>query len=131
MIAVCSAITAMFFLFIAGIGHLSPINDHVFLSTLFDGYQLNGYVDRHIGRFTPLASQEYALASRLLWPSATLFYIIHAAKMVLCAGLLLFCLNLSGARPWLVFAMWLSVFLSPGFAHSSVVLQAGNSTNRF
>jgi hypothetical protein len=121
----CSVCITALFLFVVSIGQLSPINDHMFLSNLFQGKAFSGYVDRGLGRFTPLASQEYAIGSRLLGPSATLFYAIHATKMAICAVLLLYCLKLTRAGTWTIFALWISVFFSIGFAHSSVVLQAG------
>jgi hypothetical protein len=124
-IVACTAITAMLFLFVASTGHLSPINDHVFVNTLFEGRAFGGYVDRTIGRFTPLASMEYALASRLLWPSATLFYLIHATKIAITAGLLLYALSLAGARGWLAFGLWFASIVTIGFGYSAMVLQAG------
>jgi hypothetical protein len=125
LIIFCATSTSALFLFVATIGHLAPINDHVFLGTLFDGKVFAGYVDRALGRFTPLASMEYTLVSRLLWPSATLFYVLHAAKMALTAGVLLWALRAAGAGAWLSFAAWCATFFSTDFGYSAVILQAG------
>ncbi|CAN7474762.1 hypothetical protein LJR034_003094 [Caballeronia sp. LjRoot34] len=121
----CAAATAAFFAFIAHIGSLNPINDHAFLANVFQGYPFPGYIDRHLGRFTPLASQEYAWVSRLLSPSAQLFYVVHALKMAASCALLLYCLILLRAGSWLALSLWCSVFFSVGFVYSSVIVQAG------
>jgi hypothetical protein len=114
----------MFFLFIVSIGHLSPINDHTFLLYQYQGLPLPWFIDPGMGRFIPLAAQEYNIVARLLWPSATLFYIVHAAKMVLSAALLLIGMKMAGARLWLIFSLWCAVFFSVGFGFSSVVMES-------
>jgi hypothetical protein len=124
LIIFCTISVTALFVFVIDIRNLAPI-DHALLETIFQGKYWPGYVERHLGRYTPLTSMEYAWAARLLEPSAPLFYLIHAIKMALAAAGLLYCVRLSRARLGLALATWAMVFFSIGFNYSSVILQAG------
>jgi hypothetical protein len=104
---------------------LSPIDDHQFIRTLFQGKDFGAYISPELGRFFPLMAQEYVLASKLFKPDPGIFYAINAFKALL-AGLLLFsALILAGGRNLAIAVLWGIVAGSIGFANAAVRLQVG------
>ena len=121
----CAAFAAALFTFILTIRGLSPIDDHWFLVSLFQGKHFDAFINRALGRFYPFVGQEYALAAAIFSPSSWLFHLIEAVKMFVAAGLLLSCLLLTQARPLVVAVIWSSTFFSIGFTDASVRLLVG------
>lgn len=125
LIVFTTALVSAFFMFIISVRGLSPIDDHQFLVTVFQGKHFNAYIDRSLGRFFPFTGQEYIFASKLFAPSSWLFHLIEALKMAACAALLLFCLMLTQANSWTIATLWSATFFSLGFADASVRLLVG------
>jgi hypothetical protein len=121
----CAICVTVVFGMILSIDSLSPINDHQFIVSLFQGKHFGAYVDHAQGRFTPLSSQEYALAARWFGASSFLFHLIHAVQAALCGVALFLCLRLSTKNTFVCAILWISVFFSIGFLYSSAILQAG------
>lgn len=108
---------------ITSINGFGPIDDHVFIKTLFQGRSFGYYIEPSVGRFLPLTSQEYSLAAKLLKPTPSLFYGISALK-TLFSGLLLFAvLATTRARTLAIIVMWMLVMYAIGFANASTRLQ--------
>ena len=90
----CVGVTATFMVWVVGSTGLGPLDDHLFIGTIFQGKEFGAYVNPETGRFYPLTAQKYVVAAKLFEPSAQMFYLINAFKLVLCGGLLFFCLAL-------------------------------------
>ena len=121
----CVSILIGLLLFAKSINGLSPIDDHQFIRSMFQGKSFGAYILPDLGRFIPLASQEYALASLAFKPSANMFHVIAGFKTFLCGALLLFAIRLTGVGPRASGTLWLTVVLSVGFANASTRLQIG------
>lgn len=95
------------------------------MRTIFQGKEFGSYVMPELGRFFPLTAQEYVLAAKLFGPSAQMFYLINAFKIVLCGGLLFFCLALTGLGNFASAILWSTVIFSMGVANTLFRLSAG------
>lgn len=104
---------------------LGPLDDHRFVSTLFQGKSFDAYVSPELGRFIPLTAQEYGFVAKFVEPTPFLFYALGAIKVLLAGGLLFYCLSLTGARNLAVVVLWSVVALSIGFANAAFRLQVG------
>lgn len=121
----CVAVVVAFMVWVAGTAGLGPIDDHHFIRTIFLGKEFGSYVMPELGRFFPLTAQEYVLAAKLFGPSAQMFYLINAFKIVLCGGLLFFCLALTGLGNFALAILWTTVMFSMGIANTLFRLSAG------
>lgn len=121
----CFSILIGFLLFAKSINGLSPIDDHQFIRSIFQGKPFGAYILPDLGRFIPLTSQEYVLASLAFKPSPNLFHVIAGFKTFLCGLLLLFAIRLIGVGPRASGMLWVTVVLSVGFANASTRLQIG------
>ena len=121
----CAAVVAALLVWVVGVAGLGPIDDHQFIGTLFQGRDFPGYVNAELGRYFPLTAQEYVIAAKVFGPSAQLFYLINALKLVLCGGLLYFCLALSGLGNRASAILWSAVMFSMGIANTLFRLSAG------
>jgi hypothetical protein len=119
---VCLSILTMWAQTVTGFG---PIDDHRFISTIFLGKDFGIYVMPELGRFIPLTSQEYVIASNIFGTSAHLFHIISAIKVFLCGGLLLLCLVKIKASNATVVVLWVCAIFSIGLANATIRLQIG------
>jgi hypothetical protein len=102
-----------------------PIDDHVLISTIFQGKSFGFYISKEMGRFFPLLAQEYVILARLFEPTPLLFNIVGLIKIFLVGLFLLYCLILTGARHIVVIILWLTVMFSVGMANASFRLQVG------
>ena len=121
----CLASLVVLTIWILGINGFGPIDDHRFISTIFQGKDFGAYVSPELGRFIPLTAQEYVLAAKVFEPSPNLFFVISAIKALLCGLLLLHCLPLTRAGNWTVAILWAVVIFSIGFANAAFRLQVG------
>jgi hypothetical protein len=122
---ICAAITVALVIYLMGMNGLSPIDDHTFVNSLFQGKNFPMYIIPNLGRFMPATAREYEVAAALFGPSPILFHIIGALKAALCCGLLLWCLILARVRTSLMIALWLALVFSVGFANSAFRLHVG------
>lgn len=121
----CIAVTAALVIYMMGMNGLSPIDDHTFVNSLFQGRNFPTYIIPNLGRFMPATAKEYEVAAALFGPSTTLFHTIGALKAALCCCLLLWCLVLARVRTSLAITLWLAVAFSIGFANSAFRLHVG------
>ena len=121
----CIAIVAALMVWVSGTDGLSPIDDHNFIRTIFQGNEFGSYVMPELGRFYPLTAQEYILAAKLFGPSGQLFYFINALKIILLGGLLFYCLAQVGLGLIASAILWSTVIFSMGIAHTLFRLHAG------
>jgi len=110
---------------VLSIDGLAPIDDHQFISTIFQGKPFGFYVMPELGRFIPLTAQEYVLAAKIIKPSPYLFHVIGGIKVLLCGVLLFYCLILTRASNWVIATLWGVVIFSIGFANAEIRLQIG------
>lgn len=121
----CVGVVAAFTVWIAGSAGLSPLDDHHFIRTIFQGKEFGFYIMPELGRFFPLTAQEYVLAAKLFGPSAQMFYLINAFKIVLCGGLLFSCLGMTGLGNFASAVIWTTIMFSMGMANTLFRLSAG------
>ena len=108
---------------VLSIDGFGPIDDHQFIRTIFQGKSFGTYVMPELGRFLPLTSQEYVLATKIFEPSPHLFFMISAMKVLVCGVLLFHCLILTGAGNWTIGVLWAVGVFSIGFANAAFRLQ--------
>lgn len=125
LVTFCVASLASAFTLILGVTSLGPIDDHRFISTLFQGQSFGFYVMPELGRFIPLTSQEYVLLAKFFGLSPHLFHVLGGLKVVVCGVLLLQCLISTGARNWTAAILWSGTIFSIGFANAAIRLQIG------
>ena len=124
--ALYSAVVMVAFInWVVGSPGLGPIDDHHFIRTIFQGKEFGAYIMPELGRFFPLVAQEYVVAAKLFEPSAQMFYLINAFKIVLCGSFLFFCLILTGLGSFASAILWTSVIFSMGIANTLFRLSAG------
>lgn len=104
---------------------LGPIDDHQFISTIFQGKNFHVCINPELGRFFPLTAQEYVLAAKIFEPSPHLLYVISGIKALFCGSLLLYCLILTRASNCAIAVLWGVVIFSIGFANSALKLNVG------
>lgn len=121
----CVGVVAAFTVWVGGAAGLGPLDDHHFMRTIFQGKEFGFYVIPELGRFFPLTAQEYVLAAKLFGPSAQMFYLINALKIVLCGGLLFSCLGMTGLGNVASAVLWTAVMFSMGIANTLFRLSAG------
>jgi len=121
----CSSVMAGLMVWVAGTAGLGPLDDHHFIHTIFQGKEFGVYIAPELGRFFPLTAQEYVLASKLFGPSAQMFYLINALKILICGGLLFFCITLTGLGGFASAILWSAVIFSMGMANAVFRLHAG------
>ncbi|PPD51123.1 MAG: hypothetical protein CTY13_00155 [Methylobacter sp.] len=110
---------------VLSIDGLGPIDDHQFIRTIFQGKPFGFYIMPELGRFIPLAAQEYVLAATIIEPSPYIFHMIGGIKVILCGLLLFYCLILTRASNWAIAILWGIVIFSIGFANAAIRLQIG------
>lgn len=125
VIAYCAVSLVIVSFLLLGVDGLGPIDDHHLIRTIFQGKSFGAYVLPDLGRFFPLAAQEYVLASKLITPTPSLFYALSAFKALLVGVFLYFCLTLTGAGKLTVMVLWSVVIFSIGMANSAFRLQVG------
>lgn len=121
----CVVVLSVFVTWVLGSAGLGPLDDHAFIRTIFQGKDFGAYVFPELGRFFPLTAQEYVVASKLVGPSAQIFYVINALKLVLCGGALYYCLILAGLNGFSAAALWSLGMFSMGIANTLFRLSAG------
>jgi len=121
----CAIVVVILFVGVIGVTGLSPLDDHLFISTLFKGKDFGYYIMPELGRFFPLTAQEYALVSKFISPTPTFLYTINALKLLACGGLLAYCLSLSRLSNVGCGIIWGLVMLSSGIANTLFRLSAG------
>lgn len=104
---------------------LGPIDDHQFISTIFQNKSFGVYIMPGLGRFFPLLGQEYVLISKILRPSPVIFHVIGGMKVFLAGILLFYCLTLTKAKGLTIAVLWSVTMLSIGMANSAIRLQIG------
>jgi hypothetical protein len=123
--AFCAGSLVFLAVWLTTINGLGPIDDHQFIRTIFQGQSFGVYMSPELGRFFPLTAQEYVLASRLLEPSARLFFVINAIKVLLLGVLLFRCLALTKADNLIIAVLWSTALFSIGFANAAFRLHVG------
>jgi hypothetical protein len=123
--AFCAGSLVFLAVWLTTINGLGPIDDHQFIRTIFQGQSFGIYMSPELGRFFPLTAQEYVLASRLLEPSARLFFVINAIKVLLLGVLLFRCLALTKADNLIIAVLWSTALFSIGFANAAFRLHVG------
>jgi hypothetical protein len=124
LMLLCSGILIAVLLFVTGVKGLGPLDDHQMQRTIFLGKDFEFYVMPALGRFFPLAAQEYVLLAKIFGPSPELFYLFNALKLIPCGFLLYLCLTATGARNVTVFVLWWVTLLSMGTASTLFRLSA-------
>ncbi len=107
------------------INGLGPLDDHQFISTLFQGKCFGAYFSPELGRFFPLTAQEFVFASWLYTPSPPLFFAINAFKVILLGFVLHRCLALTKINTLSLAVLWSLPLLSIGLANSVCRLHVG------
>ena len=115
----CVASLVVIVMWALEINGLGPIDDHRFMSTIFQGKDFGAHVKPELGRFYPLTAQEYVLAAKIFNPSSHLFGVINAIKVFLSGVLLIYCLTLTRATHLMVAILWGVVIFSIGFANAA------------
>jgi len=121
----CSGIIGWLLFWVVDSVGLGPLDDHHFIRTIFQGKNFGFYVFPELGRFFPFTAQEYVILAKLFWPSAQIFYLFNASKLLLCGGLLFFCLTLIGLGNFAAAILWTGAIFSMGIANTLFRLSAG------
>ena len=122
----CMGVASAFMAWVAvGSSGLGPLDDHQFIRTIFQGKAFDAYISPETGRFYPLTAQEYVVAAKLFVPSAHMFYLMNAFKLLVCGGLLFFCLALTELGCFASAILWTTVMFSMGIANTLFRLSAG------
>lgn len=111
--------------FVTGVNGLGPLDDHHMLRTIFQGKDFGFYVMPELGRFFPLAAQEYVVLAKFFGASPILFYAFNAFKLIPCGFLLYQCLTTAKIGNLATFILWSVTILSIGIANTLFRLSAG------
>jgi len=118
-------VSTIIMMWIAGADGLGPLDDHMFLRTIFQGERFGFNISPEIGRFFPLTGQEFVLASILFWPSAKIFYLINSIKALAIGGILFLCLTFTRLSTISLGILYLVLMFSLGIPNTLFRFQAG------